>query len=91
MLMQDCLPEVSPYDYEEITFLYQQMALLDGGAQESKKALLVLDVLADYTRTNPPDDKELALVNKAACDKRFPFHTLMLKPVLTTLTLSSKV
>ena len=66
MLMNECEQYISPYDYEgipsfytELLFFYQFIIQHDEQADRPKKAMLVLDILKDYTRTKPPTDSEL--------------------------------
>lgn len=55
MLMKECQPRFSPYDYEELTFFYQQLSQLDNHLLDCKKPLLVLEIINGYACTNQPE------------------------------------
>lgn len=63
ILLKECEPNISPYDYLELSFIYQQLAKLN--ASGAKNALLVLEIIADYERLNPPDLREISQINQA--------------------------
>jgi hypothetical protein len=64
MLMKTCEPYISSYDYQELSFLYQQVAKLSISI-DCKNSLLVLEIITDYNRLNSPDQKELHKIKKS--------------------------
>ena len=81
VLSDECLPKISPYNYEDIRFVNEQILAVDATNRTAKSAILILDVLKGYKRTNPPRDKELqgASISKVVA-KRLPFHALLHDP-----------
>ncbi|KAL1915878.1 uncharacterized protein VTP21DRAFT_6266 [Calcarisporiella thermophila] len=64
MLQELCLPRISPYDYERLLFLLKQMLHLDPENSVAKKGTIILDILKNYTRINPPSVEELSEAKK---------------------------
>ncbi|KAJ3287176.1 hypothetical protein HK104_008726 [Borealophlyctis nickersoniae] len=58
-LLEDCLQEVSLYDYERIRFIHSQILRLKPDHDFVKIGNRILDILTDYVRTAPPVEEEL--------------------------------
>ncbi|ORX95635.1 hypothetical protein K493DRAFT_371980 [Basidiobolus meristosporus CBS 931.73] len=86
LLISQCVPRVSPYDYERLQFIFQQIIQLLPDHADSKTAITILDILMNYTRLSTPaldelsdavriiDGAEIALVPEDIPElrKRFP-------------------
>jgi hypothetical protein len=57
-LMKQCLNKLSPYDYEALLFVNQEILKLSPECIQTKKNVLVLEMLMNYTRLSPPLDEE---------------------------------
>ncbi|OUM65122.1 hypothetical protein PIROE2DRAFT_7928, partial [Piromyces sp. E2] len=68
MLTDICLPQVSPYDYDKLQFIYEQMDRLIGNEDTIKKHLMVLDILSSYTRSLPPNKDEFQIYLEISID-----------------------
>ena len=62
MLIRECESRISTYHYEgycslttELSFLYEQLLILDSTNFHAKNSLLVLEILKDYVRINNVD------------------------------------
>ncbi|KAI8821507.1 rough deal protein C-terminal region-domain-containing protein [Fimicolochytrium jonesii] len=58
-LTKECLPRVSPYDYERLLFIATQILRVKPDAQLAKSCKEVVNVLFDYVRLKPPAFEEL--------------------------------
>ncbi len=66
--LESVYQEISPYDYEGIQFVLQQMSRIDPSCDTTKKRMAALDILFSYTRQVPPTLDELL---QAKNGKRF--------------------
>ncbi|ORY44198.1 hypothetical protein BCR33DRAFT_717267 [Rhizoclosmatium globosum] len=57
-LLKQVIASSSPYDYEKIAFVFNQILRLSPDDPEARKGLQVLEVLSNYTRRNPPNVSE---------------------------------
>ncbi|KAJ3029823.1 UNVERIFIED_CONTAM: Kinetochore-associated protein 1 [Siphonaria sp. JEL0065] len=84
-LLYQVITACSPYDYERISFVYNQILVLDKDDQEARKGIRVLEILSPYTRRNPPNVSEFEgimdtkqLRNKAEDPTRASFCAIFL-------------
>ncbi|KAI9359245.1 rough deal protein C-terminal region-domain-containing protein [Zopfochytrium polystomum] len=96
LLLKTCLPAVSPYDYERIKLIFQQVQRLKPDDVVPKRGLLIVEILSAFVRTTAPSAEEIKEANddavdeaKAAeniksifvdCAKRLPFHGVLSDP-----------
>ncbi|KAJ8323671.1 hypothetical protein O5D80_007560 [Batrachochytrium dendrobatidis] len=59
LLINECLYQISAYNYEDIRFINEQILRIDANQGQAKNAILVLDILKSYTRIVPPTFDEL--------------------------------
>nr|KAJ3420214.1 Kinetochore-associated protein 1 [Polyrhizophydium stewartii] len=69
ILATECLPRISPYNYEDIRFVNEQILSIDPNQRSAKTAVLALDLLKTYRRTVQPTHAELAAAFKAFSEK----------------------
>ncbi|KAK9768761.1 hypothetical protein K7432_000363 [Basidiobolus ranarum] len=60
LLISQCVPRISPYDYERLQFVFQQIIQLLPDHADSKTAITILDILINYTRLSSPNLDELS-------------------------------
>jgi hypothetical protein len=64
ILIESILPQISPYDYERLMFIFSQVKRLEEGNDIAKRGTMVLDVLSSYTRVSAPTFDELVLAKE---------------------------
>ncbi|KAI9349126.1 rough deal protein C-terminal region-domain-containing protein [Obelidium mucronatum] len=61
-LLNQVVAGCSPYDYERVSFVYNQILRLDSEDQDARKGLRVLEILSNYTRRIPPNAAEFEAI-----------------------------
>jgi hypothetical protein len=65
--LQEYINMMSPYDYEGLQFLFNEMCKLTvDPATSFKKSILTLGVLMDYNRLESPNEEELQKPDKTS-------------------------
>ncbi|KAJ3130716.1 hypothetical protein HK100_007634 [Physocladia obscura] len=87
-ILHETLASSSPYDYEKLIFICNQILRLDSVDIEARRSLIILEILSNYQRKHVPTEDEFNFLNKKlSVDeglnlypqsmRRLPFHSVL--------------
>ena len=61
-VLEFCYSKISPYDYDRARFVMDMLKDVEETHEFAKRGILMLDMIANYTRSSVPSRRELSFV-----------------------------